>query len=182
MNHTEKAAQGDDTHRTPIPFDSPGRSAVAFQEAASLPFTPREPVDLRSAALLEVAQWTPAPPEFDGLAILKERWLRALRSIRSVEKWIRTLASRGVRPAREVQPIALHAAKLHAAFRESQEGLHGQSARKLPLVQRGEHEVVPRIYALVRGFLKASRFVFEERSLLIYLDAAQDESPLDADE
>lgn len=181
MNHTEKVPRNE-TDSAPASFDRSGGPCAEVQEAASSSFAAGERTHLRSAAYLEVAGWSAAPAKVDGLSLLRDRWLRALRSVRRAEKWIRMLASSGVRPGSEVQPIALHAAKLHAAFRETQAALRGESARKLPFIETSEREVVPRIYALARGFLRASNFAFEEPCLVTYLDAAQDQSPLDADE
>ncbi len=184
MDDTERMAW-DETNPAPFPLGSTGagidETPPQDESAPSSSDSPAEIARLRSAARIEAARWS--PPAGSEAPTLEERWLRALHSVQRAEKLIRRLRSSGDDAAREIEPVAAHLIKLNAAFRGTQAAVRESDAGKLPLLQSKEsREVVPRAYALARGYLRASRFSLEEQNLEAYLDAAQEQSPLDADE
>jgi cyclic beta-1,2-glucan synthetase len=138
---------------------------------------------LRSAALQELARWSEVKVTGgERRRGLKARWLKASRSVQRAEKWVRNQAAKGRQLPDDVYPIAEHAPRVRLALRETRDALKRETPPPLPLVQNAESEVVPRVYALARGFLQTSQFDLKERDLLTYLSAAQEQAPLELNE
>jgi cyclic beta-1,2-glucan synthetase len=142
-----------------------------------------ENVMLRSAALQELARWDAAKAaRTEGRRSLRARWLKASRSVQRAEKWVRSQSAKRRQLSDEIYSLAEHAPRVRLALRETRDALKRETPPPLPLVQNRESEIVPRVYALARGFLQASHFVLKERDLMIYLNAAQAQAALDLNE
>ncbi|HLI35087.1 MAG TPA: hypothetical protein VKW70_08585, partial [Terriglobia bacterium] len=136
---------------------------------------------LRLEALREVTRWKPAPPESDGIRTLLQAWKQAFRSIRKAEKWAYRLTLNGISIPSEIRPITDNFRKIRAALRGSREALKGEALWRLPVIQI-ESRIVLRAYAAVQSFLQATQFTFQEQDLAAYLNAAQEQQPLDINE
>jgi cyclic beta-1,2-glucan synthetase len=182
MDDTEHAAW-EQTCAPSVPFTDSEPSSPEEERLSDASVAGLNDAALRSAALQELGQWSAAKTRgAEGRRTLKAHWLRAFRSIRRAEKWIRNYAAKGRQLPDEVFPLAEHAPRVRLALRETRDALKRETPPPLPLVQNAESEVVPRIYALARGFLQTSQFDLKERDLQLYLGAAQEQAPLELNE
>ncbi len=179
MKHANQAA------REPCSTSTFGLSGPGPAASGEVPFDASEAENelakLWSAARHEIAQWTAEPCE-EGRRNLRARWRKAFLSFQRAKKWIRDRARNGQKLPEGVYPAAEHAPRVRLALRETRDALKHQTPPPLPLVQRGQSEIVPRVYALVRSFLQSSQFLLKEHSLLHYLNAAQEDLFLELNE
>ncbi|MGH9400882.1 MAG: glucoamylase family protein [Terriglobia bacterium] len=143
---------------------------------------PAENKRLAPAASREAARWNPAPPRRSGRRRLMERWRKSLVSVQRAEKWIEKLVTYGGGLSDDAQAIAGCSLVLWTAFRETGQTLKSDLMWKIPWIQNGEREGIPRAYSLARSFFEVSEFKFSEPDLLVYLGAAQDKQRLDINE
>ncbi|HEV2501223.1 MAG TPA: glucoamylase family protein [Terriglobia bacterium] len=143
---------------------------------------PAENKRLMSAAGHEASHWNPAAPSRSQRRCLMDRWRRARASTQKAERWIEKLAAHGWGLPHEAQVIADNSLPLWTAFRETRQTAASDDLRKLPWVEGGKQEIIPRVYSVARSFLEAAAFNFSEQELLVYLTALQAKQPLDITE
>ncbi|MGH9328548.1 MAG: glucoamylase family protein [Terriglobia bacterium] len=136
--------------------------------------------DSKSVDLAEPSAWEPALSSRKGYRLLREGYLKAFRSVKKTERWLRKLISEGRSIPSGIHPLALGAPRIRSAFRDTREALNGELIRKLPRLR--SRPDLPRVYVLVRDFLQAVHFTFEEEVLRGSLDGAQQKWPLEIDE
>lgn len=166
-----------------LPVRSPGTVPSQAIEPEEPPLTGVDGDTLRRAANHDLSRWSPVVVETASQTRrFKGRWLKASLSVRGAEKWIREQTAKGSTLTPEAHLFAEQAPAVRLALRESREALKRNTTPKIPLVHNAEQEVVPRIYALLRGFLEVSQFAFQEHDLLSYLNAAQEREALELNE
>jgi cyclic beta-1,2-glucan synthetase len=166
-----------------FPLRNSAPAAAPDQESPAASLNGDDPAIFRAAAVREVARWSAAKATAaEGRRELKARWQKTFHSVQRAERWVRNQASKGRKLPREVHALAEHAPRVRLALRETRDALKHETPPPLPLVQHSDFGTVPRIYALVRGFLQASQFALRERDLLAYLSAAQEQEPLELNE
>jgi cyclic beta-1,2-glucan synthetase len=182
MHHSEDASWA--VPNSPqLPLRSSAPLAAVNEETPGDSFAEDDAVVFRSAAVQELARWTPAArANAEGRRTLQAGWRKAARSFHRAEQWVRHHAAKGRTLPPGIYTLAEHAPRVRLALRETRDALKRETPPPLPLVQNGESCIVPRIYALVRGFLDASHFVLTESDLTVYLAAAQDQQPLELNE
>lgn len=182
MNETEKTAR-EQTCSPSIPLDHSSSPSLQNSETSGASRIGDDPARLRSAAIRELGQWTPARlAGAERRRSLKARWRKAFLAVQNAERWARNQVAKGRILPRGIYELAEHAPRVRLALRETRDALKHETPPPLPLVQNCESEIVPRIYALARGFLEASRFELQERDLLVYLGAIQEQEPLELNE
>jgi cyclic beta-1,2-glucan synthetase len=134
---------------------------------------------LRALARADSLGWKicesgPCPEAFE------KKWRSASDALTRACDWLLQLVTRGSRLATGAKPLLDSSFMLRMALEESHDGL--KRARKLPLIANLEFGRVPRAWALAESLLGALDFDFDERSLSIFIQAAQENAPLTSDE
>lgn len=72
--------------------------------------------------------------------------------------------------------------RVRAAFRETRSALNGEAIRNLPWVRDNGRGVIPRAGSVACSFVRASQGEFDDDMLTAYLEALQEQHPLDINE
>jgi cyclic beta-1,2-glucan synthetase len=154
---------------------------LADQEIEQASAQASETARLQAEALKDLEGWSLEPSKVGDSSRLEKARQKALQSFQETEEWLRRQAtSANLSP--ETQSLTGNSLRIFKAFYEASRALEDDSTRKLPRVRKGGEEPVFRVYALADAVLKATDFAFQERNVLVYLEAFQDQQPLESNE
>src|ERR1700724_4036528 len=110
----------------------------------------------------------------------EKKWRTACDALTEACDWLLNLVTAGSRLAPDARPLLDNSFMLRMALEESHDGL--KRARKLSLIANLEFTRVPRAWTVAESLLRAVDFDFDERSLSIFTQEAQENAPLPSGE
>ena len=135
--------------------------------------------NLRASALAEAERWRASQTK-EPCRLLEKHWQDAAEVIRSISDQQDLLAPDHAPASQDVVWLVDNLSFLGKALQQGRTTLKG--ARDLPQVENSARQMLPRVYVIARGYLRATDFVLGQRTLAEYLTAAQTKHALQAEE